>query len=133
MEELIRELLEDEELDVELLVQRMLIEDVVDAVEERDELELRDENGVIDEELLGLLLAELVDEDDLETVDLEERVEVGDAEDDLESPVDFDDDEVDDGDRDSIAVPLSLRDGAVVRDAEIELVDVRVLNEDQVQ
>lgn len=132
IEELIRELLEDEELDVGLLVRRILIEDVVDAVEERDELEVRDENGVIDEELVALLLAELVDEDDLETVDLEERLGVGDAEEDLESPVDFDDDEVDDGDNESIALPVPVRDAVFVRDTEIELVEVRVLNEDHV-
>ena len=133
MEELIRELLEDEELDVGLLVERMLTDDVLDAVEERDEVELRDENGVIDDELLGLLLAELVDEDELETVALEERLEVGDAEEDLESPVDFDEDELDDGDLESLVVPVPVRDVLTVRDTEIELVDVRVLNEDHVQ
>lgn len=133
LEALIRELLEDDELDVGLLVERLLTEEIIEAVEERDELELRDENGVLDEEIVARLLRELVGDEELETVDLEDSVDIEDADEDLESPEDLDAVEDDVVEADSLAVPVPLGDIIGDRVAEIELVEVRVIKDDQVQ
>lgn len=124
LERLIRELIEDEGLDVEDIVERLLNDGFIEVDADFDEDgDLVDEE-VVDEDLLGILLGDEVEDSDLETVILEERVEVEEPVDDLviaEEDGDGEDVDVDE----EREVPVEVREEVPVREVEIELVVVR--------
>ena len=129
----IRWLLEEEDVEDWLRVGRIVEEELAEAVDDLDNDDDFVDNEVLDDVLLGRLLGEAVEDDDLLTVVLEERDEVEDEEDDFEITDDREDvdDEVTDNEWREVVV--EVRDAVVERDAEIELVDVRVANDDQLQ
>ena len=129
----IRELLESDDVEEWLRVGRIVEEELVEAVDDLDTEDDFVDNEVLDDVLLRRLLGEFVLEDDLESVALDEKVDVGEEDDDLEFSDDLEDVGDDDNDIDSLEVCVAVREEVVERDTEIELVEVRVIKDDHVQ
>lgn len=133
IDDVIRGLLEAEDVELWLRVGRIVEDALIEEVEDLENDNDFVDNDVLDVVLVNRLLGELVDDEDLLTVVLDEELEVEDNDDDLEGSGEREEVVEEVIDKDSLEVPVDVREEVAERDTEIELVEVRVAKDDQLQ